>query len=157
MIGAWMVTEFAPRANDQALLEFYAALSSVTRETLMDHPRECYGFYLPNQFPGSPPSPDLEAMGVDPMEIGRMMIELARTAYDEPLAVNADAAAAGQAGAVAAASEVMGADNLILLGGRLPESDAEFGLVCQGMLTFFDHILASEDAANTFRAMSAAG
>ncbi len=157
VIGAWMVAEFSPRATDEALLGFYAALSAVTRGTLMDHPRECYGFYLPNQFPGSPSSPDLETMGIDAMEIGRHMIALAQTASDEPVEVNAAAAAAAQEAAVMAASEVMGADNLILLGGRLPETDAEYRLVCQGMLAFFEHIQASDDPANTFRVMAAGG
>ncbi|WP_417493702.1 hypothetical protein [Maricaulis sp.] len=155
-IGAWVMAEFSPRATDEALLDFYSALGRVTRETLLDHPRDCYGFYFPG-VPGGPPSPDLEALGVDPLVLARQMIELARTANDEAVPVNSEAGQAGVAAAVAAASEAIGAENMVLFGARLPENDAEFALICRGMLVYLDHISTSDDAANTFRALASAG
>ena len=154
-IGAWVMTEFSPRATDEALLGFYSALSTMTRETLMDHPRDCYGFFFPG-VPGGPPSPDFEALGLDPLVLARQMIDLARTAYDEPVQVNLEAGQAGVAAAVAAATEVIGAENMALFGARLPENDAEFALICHGMLVYLDHIVTSDDAANTFRAVGVA-
>jgi hypothetical protein len=152
--GAWIVTEFGSRASDEALIAFYASMSALARDQLMEFPEACYGFFFP-AVPGGPGSPNFESLGVDAAAMTNAMIDLMATASDEPLPFDTEASVQVQTAAATAALASMGEENADLFGRRAPVDQAEYTLACTGMVEFLDHYLASENGIHGFRQMSA--
>ena len=157
LIGAWMVTEFLPRAADDVVLGFYETMLDLLSGPLSERPATCYAYLYGVDVPGAAEGlAELEQNG-DLLPVLEAMSRLPEGAFAEPPVYDIMAVNAVQSEALQAALDELGEGNEALFGQRIPANEAEFALTCSAMEAFFRSVMASEDPATTLRALVAAG
>lgn len=151
-IGSWIVSEFGPRASDASILALYQAMVALTEETLIHHPRECYGFYFYDVV-GAPGAPDLAALGADKDGLVEPMREMLRSGSGYRVDYDQGRALEMRDEANLRALGILGSGRADLLDGRLPADEAEFTLACKAMLEILSVYLEADDAATGLRGL----
>jgi hypothetical protein len=151
-IGGWIITEFGPRASDESIVSLYENMVALTEETLIHHPRACYGFYF-YDVAGGPQAPDLAELGADENDLVEPLLDMVRTASSGAIDFDQEVADAVQNQAYDSAVSVLGADRVDLLDGRLPVDEVEYRLARLAMLEFLSAYLDSEYAVTGLRGL----
>jgi hypothetical protein len=151
-IGGWIITEYGPRASDASILSLYVAMVALTEDTLIHHPRDCYGFYFYDVV-GGPQAPDLAELGADENDLVEPMLDMVRSASSEAVDYDKRIADAVQNEAYERALAVLGDNRADLLDGRLPVNEGEYELACLAMLEFLSTYLDSDNVSTGLRGL----
>lgn len=155
-IGVWLITEFGPRASDDALLGFYSALTNFISGPLSAYPEACYAYAYGSLNASTSTTLDRLLSDSAGVALTASMVQLAEGASDLSVEYDIEAATAVQVEAMQAAMAVLGEGNSALFGQRQPANAIEYDLACSAMAAYFQTVMESEFRLDALRSILAA-